>query len=283
METGSSWVETFRRAFVAALDTTATHAPGILFALVVIIAGWFAAKFARILVRRLVRGSSRLLQSVLPRAAAPAIGIPPGLTNLIGHTAFAVVFLLALAAALDLAGFDAAVVWFGRAAIHLPNIIAGLVIIVLGYLLGIFARDQVLLWLPDDVGTPGLALPRLTQYSVAGIALIVGLDQMGVDVRFLIALFIVLASSVCVGFSLAFALGAKTHVSNLIGTRAAGRQLVAGSVVRIAGFEGTLLEITHSHVALDTADGKVYLPGRLVDEVAVTIVPGPGGASRADG
>lgn len=275
METGSSWLESFRASLAAAIDATAAHAPGVLFAIVVLIAGWFLAKFARVVVRRLVRGSNRLLQNLVPKSRASQIGVPPGLTNLIGHVAFAVVLLLALAAALNLAGFEAAVAWFGRAAIHLPNVIAGFVIILLGYLLGVFVRDQVLLWLPDDIATPGLALPRLAQYTVAGIALIVGLDQMGVDVRFLIALFVVLASAVCIGFSLAFALGARAHVSNLIGTRAAARRVATGAAVRIDGIEGTVVEITHSHLALDTAEGLVYVPGRMIDEHTLTVTADP--------
>ena len=283
METETPWFESFLESLTAILDAAASRAPGILFAIILVVAGWYLAKLVRIAVRRLVRGSSRLLQSVLPRSAAASIGIPPGLTNLIGHAAFAVVFLLALAVAFDIAGFDAAVAWFSRVAIHLPNIIAGFVIVLLGYLLGVFVREQVSLWLPDDVVTPGLALPRLAQYTVAGIALIVGLDQMGVDVRFLIALFVVLASSVCIGFALAFALGAKGHVSNLIGTRAAARQISAGTVVSIDGVEGTVLEITHSHVAIETGEGKVFVPGRRVDEQILILRAGPQEAENRDG
>lgn len=271
MDSGSSWVTSFKQAFAAAFDATATYAPGILFAIVVLMVGWFLARLARIVARRLVRGSNRVLQSVMPRSAAQTIGVPPGLTNLIGHIAFAAVLILAIAVALDLAGYDAAVAWFTRATTYLPNVIAGLVIIVLGYLLGIVVRDQVALWLPDDAAAASLVLPKLSQYSVAGITLVVGLDQMGVDVRFLIALFVVLTAAVSIGFATAFALGARRHVRNLIGARMASRELATGMVVQINGIRGTVLEVTQTYIVLDAVDGKVLVPGSMADEQTIRI------------
>ena len=271
MDSGSSWVASFRQAFVAAFDATASYAPGILFAIVVLVVGWFLARLVRILARRLVRGANRVIQSILPRSAAQTIGVPPGLTNLIGHIAFAAVFILALGMALDLAGYDAAVAWFTRVAAYLPNVIAGLVIIVLGYLLGILVRDQIALWLPDDAAAANLVLPKLGLYSVAGIALVVGLDQMGVDVRFLIALFVVVTAAASIGFATAFALGARMHVRNLIGTRAARRELTTGMVVEINGIKGTVLEVSQTYIVLDTDAGKVLVPGYMANEYAITI------------
>jgi hypothetical protein len=45
-----------------------------------------------------------------------------------------------------------------------------------------------------------------------------------------------------------------------------------GSRIRVAGFEGRILAMTPQSVILETADGRVTLPGRIFSEEPVVLV-----------
>jgi hypothetical protein len=82
----------------------------------------------------------------------------------------------------------------------------------------------------------------------------------------------VIVGGVVIGLSGAYALGARQFVGNLIGARSARHALGAGLRVRIGDVEGIVLEITATHIALDTAAGKLLVPARVIDEQQILII-----------
>jgi small-conductance mechanosensitive channel len=113
------------------------------------------------------------------------------------------------------------------------------------------------------------------QYVVVATATIVALDQVGIDVALLIALAVALTAAVLIALAVAFALGARSHVSNLVGIRAARDQLATGMRIQIGDVEGEIVEISASQVALETPRGKVLVPGRMLDEAIVCLLTSP--------
>ncbi|MEO1253237.1 MAG: hypothetical protein AAFW81_12940, partial [Pseudomonadota bacterium] len=113
---------------------------------------------------------------------------------------------------------------------------------------------------------------KFAQGGIFITALIIGLDQIGVDVTFLVALFAVSAGAIFVGFSIAFGLGARDYVSNLIGARTARQKIRPGTMLRVGDIEGEVLEITQTQIALDTADGRTLVPARITEESMIVIV-----------
>lgn len=261
-----------------AAATVLETAPGLLFAALILVAGWLAARLARAGVHKLANSSNRLLQNLSRRESATP-PVSSGIEKLCGNLAFAIVLFLSFTVALQVAGFSALFDWFRGAAALLPNVVVGAVIIVGAYLLGVVAREQIATRMPDADARRRAPLPRAVQFSVVAIGVIVGLDQMGVDVGLLVVVVGVLAAAVAVAFAVAFALGATVYVRNLIGARVAGRELSPGLRVRIDGIEGTVLEVTATQIALDTDDGRVLLPAQMALEHVVVISTG---AARAD-
>ena len=73
---------------------------------------------------------------------------------------------------------------------------------------------------------------------------------------------------------LAFALGARGYVANLV----ARRELDAyreGDTLRIDGVEGTVAALRRTGIVLATADGLVAIPAARFTEALVTRVTGP--------
>lgn len=280
---GSSWLDSLRDAIVSAADAIAVNAPGLLLAVLVLVAGWIVARLARAGTHKLANISNRLVQNVVHRGAVPTPAVPSGMSKLAGNVAFAVILFLSLTIALEVAGFSALFDWFRGAAALLPNVVIGTVIIVVGYLLGVVAADQVRLRLPAD-DRPHSPLPGVAQFGIAGIATIVGLDQMGLDVALLVVVTAVFAAAVSISFAVAFSLGARDYVRNLIGAKVVGRQLAPGVRVKINGVEGTVLEITATQIALDNEEGRVLVPAYMaLDHIVVIDTAGAAGTAEGDG
>lgn len=173
---------------------------------------------------------------------------------------------LALALALRTLGTGRLFTWLDLPLSYLPRILVGLFIIGAGHILGVLAR-QLLARLRGARDRSNL-LPRLTQAAILVIALMTGLQHMGLDVSFIGQLLILLVGAGIGGLALAFALGARRYVANLIAHSTAARYN-PGDYIRIGDMEGTIIEIHRTGVDLVTNEGVVTVPAALFAEQPV--------------
>lgn len=141
-------------------------------------------------------------------------------------------------------------------------------ILVTGHILGALTRT---LLRGFSRGSELAALPQIAYVAIAGIALLVALSHLGLDVSFITQLILVFFAVFFTGLALAFALGAKTLVANL----AAGGELMnfkPGDRIRVDGIEGTVLEIHRTGAVLSTEEGLARIPARKFSELTVTIL-----------
>jgi hypothetical protein len=246
--------------------------PALAASILILITGWVLALILRAAMRRLANNANRLLDRAFQRGALSNLRVSPGAAAVFGEIVFWIILFLTLAIAARVAGFAAVSGWLSQIATHLPNLIVGAAIIVVGYVVSVMIGEQVAAAARAARASQSALMGRLVQGAVFVTTLITGLAQIGVDVTFLIALFSVAIGAVCIGFSIAFGLGAREHVSDLIGARAARRELRAGQTIEIGDTRGEVVEITSTHIALDTARGKALVPARLAAALGVLIV-----------
>ncbi|MFP3942834.1 MAG: mechanosensitive ion channel family protein [Alphaproteobacteria bacterium] len=283
MEEAASWSSAVENVVSKALSQALSYAPSLLAALLILIAGWLLGRLARVAARRLSRDANRILDRLFRRGALAGARFSPATVAVLGEVVFWVVIFLAVTVAARVAGFDAISVWLDRIAAQLPNLVVGAVIIVAGYFVSVLAGEQVTTAARSARAGQSVLLGRLAQGAIFVTALIIGLDQIGVDVTFLIALFAAAIGAIFVGFSIAFGMGARCYVSNLIGARSARRELAPGTALQIGRIEGNLLEITATHLALETAQGRVLIPARTIDQRIVSMPAAGPDAEAEDG
>ena len=246
--------------------------PGLASAILVFVLGWAIARLARSAVRRLALASNHLLSRVFPRGVLAGTRVSTGAATLLGEVVFWLVLLVTLTVAARVAGLASVTGWLERVTAHLPNLIAGVAVFITGYFLAVYVREQLAPASAAATSPQQVLLARLAQAGVVGIALIVGLDQVGIEVAVLVGLAVAVVATLGIGFAVAFAYGARAHVSNLIGARVAREQLSEGLRVRIGDVEGEVLEVTATQIALDTDAGKALLPASCVDDGPVIIL-----------
>ncbi len=272
MESDNSPSGSYLDAVWDRIQAGADYFPSLLGAILLLLLGWIVARLARHWIKRLAGASNSFLERSFPSGILAQARISDLAGAVLGEIVFWIVLLISVTIAAGIAGLSAIAEWLDRITAHLPNLVAGITIIVIGYFLSVYVREQVAPREGSGARTQNRLIGRLVQGLVVSTALIVGLDQVGIDVALLVALFVVTVGAMLGGLAAAFALGARSHVSNLVGARSARRHLGAGVRVRIDDIEGEVLEITSTQVALTTEHGKVLLPGRFLDEKTVTII-----------
>lgn len=179
---------------------------------------------------------------------------------------FWLVTLVALLLALRTLGMGRVFIWLDVPLGYLPRIVIGLVIIGAAHLLGIFAR--LLLTRLRGETAEGALLPRTAQTVVLIIGLMTGLQHMGLDVSFIGQLLILLLAAGLGGLALAFAIGARRYVANLVAHAIVARYS-PGDVIRIHDIEGVVIEIHRTGVDISTEEGVVTLPAAMFAEQPV--------------
>ena len=275
MESTRSWVSDLFATLGDQAREGISYLPNVLGAVLVLVLGWLLARLVRRAASGLMLASNRLLKRTFPSGILSGARLSPLTGTFIGELLFWSILLIAVTVAARVAGFNTVSEWLSRITTNLPNIIAAVVIVVIGFLISIFVREQL-------VSNAGLGarsrqnalLGKLAQAAIVSVAFIVGLDQLGIDVLLLTALIVVAAAALSITFGVSVALGTRSYMRNLIGARTARASLATGLHIRIGSVEGQVLEITATQIAIETEQGKVLVPGSYFDEqVTVILTP----------
>ena len=237
-----------------------TYLPVVLSAIAVLLIGWLLAHLIRGLVRRALESMDWLFARLMPRSTGRSETLTRATSRAISTVVFWIVLLVFAATALRILGGSLFERWTENLLAYLPSAIGGVIIIVIGFTGGTLARhilEQASVGL--GVGQSSL-LGRLAQAVIVISCIVIGIDQLGVNVNFLIQLTTVTAAAVFGGIALVFALGTRQHLANLIGAHYARKHYAPGDHVRVGAFEGRIVEITDGCVFLETEHGDVSVP-----------------------
>ncbi len=275
MESIAEAVENMGHRTAELASLFAENLPGLLGALLLLLAGWLLARLARSAAWRFGDRLNRSLDRLLRTDRTARLRVSPALVRLAGNVAFWVIVLFFVTLAAELAGFKSVTAWLSGIVAFLPTLFFGVLIILAGYLIGLLVRDL----LADALASANIPqrelIARLAQAATFLTAIVLGIHQVGIDVTFITTIIGVVVGTVLLGFSIAFGLGARGLVANLIGLRYVKRYLEPGSRTRICNIEGEILEFTPVGVVVATREGRTHIPARLFnDEVSVLMTPG---------
>jgi hypothetical protein len=229
-----------------------------------LLVGWLLARLLRVWV---ARGVARLggLIGARPRdtATRPA-GVDPG--TLLGSVVYWGVLLVFVTAATDALGLPLLAAWLSAASNHLPRVLLAVLIVIAGFVGGALARDAVRAAARAAGFAREALLGRLVQGLIVVVALITALDHVRVDIAFLTATLLIAVGALTGSVALAFALGARTAVSNIIACHYLQQTHRMGQLVRLGAVEGRIVEFTSGAVILEGPDGRVLVPAKVFSE-----------------
>lgn len=272
------------------LETQLEHAqawseanvPAAVLAVGVLLLGYLVALFFRMLATRLLRRWSAGLVGVVERMShRRGVAMPidqAEAENLVisvtSRIVFWLVFAIFLATATTVVGVPVVSTWFAGFAAYLPRVLAAVAVMLLGMLAGHVTRILVLSAAASAGLTYARTLAHTMQVAVILIAAVIAIDQLGVEVTILIVLGSIVVGAVLGGAALAFGLGARGAVQNLVACHYLARTYRVGHRIRIEGFEGRIVAIQPTAVILETGEGRVSIPAHLFGDRPSTLLSG---------
>ncbi len=185
---------------------------------------------------------------------------------LAGGLAFWVTLAISVAASIETLGMPSVSGLVSSAARYLPRILAAALTVFIGMLAGDFVQARV-----RRLGAQaGLSRADVVGRGLRGItialAVIIAIEQLDVGSEI-----ILYGLAICMGAafgaaSLAFGLGARTAVGNIIAVHYLRKSYRVGDAVRIASIEGEIAAITRTAVLLETPEGRVEVPASKFSE-----------------
>lgn len=263
------WLAGFRNA----AENIGTFLPAILGAAILVLAGWLLGRFLAWLARRGAHGTiKRLGGRPELRGALESSGAAAQVPGVMAGFVFWVVFVFFIAAAMETLGLPVVTASLSRIAYYLPNVLAALVILFVGVITGKLLGSAV----TRATSSTGMALGPMIGATVRGtvilVAAVVAIEQVGIKADLLVIIVAVVVGSVLAGAGLAFGLGARTAVSNIIASHYVAQAYRVGQTVRVAGVEGRIVETTPTAIFVAAPEGRVMIPAKSFSEHTSVLV-----------
>ena len=272
MDNMTRWWGAFEQSFSDTFVRIAEYLPVLVAALAVMLLGWIVARIARAIFIRSGGALSRLVERLGRPMSSSRMRLSRHVVTLIANVIFWAVILLSATAAANVAGLDAFSIWLNQLISYLPTLLAGILIALAGYLVSALVRDLVSTAL-DSVGRRENELAGVAaQAAVLVTAAVIGLDQIGIDVTLLIILVAILLGGALLSLAVAFGLGAKDFVGNLIAAQQAHGLFEPGDRARFGELEGRVIEIGTTTIVLVNEHGRHFVPASLCQRQATAVV-----------
>lgn len=252
------------------LDNAVEFLPRLFMALLVVATGYILAQIVKRLIRRFILYLDSRLQQ---RLSGTMLDVDlKSSSSFISGTFFWVILVVALLICVQVLGLEFLGAWLDRAIAYLPNVLVAVIIVFVGTISGRLLGDLAKSAASGTGIANGEHLRRVVRYLLLFISIVIALDQLGIDIVFLKDIFIIVVAALLFGASLAFALGAKTSVSNILGAYYIRKTHQVGTRIRFGDIEGTIVKITDYAVSVETDNGLKVIPAKKFNENDVTVV-----------
>ncbi|MCE9684897.1 mechanosensitive ion channel [Shewanella sp. AS16] len=268
------WHNALAVSYEQLLGYLVAYVPQVVGALFLLLLGWLIAWGLSRLTTSLLLLLHKFLDGFLTKLIpAKSLDIKPRQIRIMGKSVFWVVMLFFFAAATSSLGMDFIATWLQLLLGYLPRLLAAGIIIISGYFIGSMAGTMAM----ANAGPSGFRqtyrIGTVIKIVIVSIAIVVGIEQLGINIQFFTTLVLVLLSTLSAGIALAYGLGCAELVKNLVGAKQARKHFRLGECIAIAGIRGELVEISATMLILDTSQGRAVVPAKLCLEAQASIVP----------
>ncbi len=266
------WRDALAGVLEQTLTQLGTYMPSVPGAYLMLFVGWIEAHLLRSTAVRMTQFGERTLARLSSKGGASPSRLPNASAKILGSVVFWVVVLFFLTAATQLLGLHTFSAWLSRVVDYLPTIFAGALIIIAGFLFSRLAREVVEAAAVSASERQRALVGRVVQVAILVTAILVGAEQVGIRVTFLVILAAAAGIALVGAVALSLSLGARDYVANLIGAHYLARRYSVGQQIRVAGFEGRILELTDTAVILETEAGRASLPAKVYNEQPIVLL-----------
>ena len=250
----------------------ATNQPRLFTALALIAVGAVLAVLLRAVSVRLVIAIERAMPGHDFRTSFAGITRERHAAHIVGAVAFWAVLLFFLGTAADALGLPLLSEAVATLSAFVPRVLGAALILVIGLMIGNVARGTAMVAATRTGTAFAPALGQIVRIVIIAASTMIAVAELGVDITLLTATFSVALAAMLGGFAIAFGLGARTAISNIIGSHYLRESYEVGQLVRVGGIEGTIAELTSTAVMLNVPDGRMAIPAKQFSEMPSMLV-----------
>jgi small-conductance mechanosensitive channel len=254
------------QSFSNLAETIIAAVPKVAMGLLLVIGGLLAAK----IIERAVRYAltkvrfDALVGKVGIDRALQRIGLRQELTVVIPRLTYFLVLLLLAKTAVDALGLVAISDAIGAFFAYLPNIVAALLLLILGSALGQFAGQTVSQSAADSGIEFAPALGKLVSGLVLFVCAMMAIAQLKIDTDIVRIVASFVLGGAALAFGLSFGLGTRDIVRNVAAGFYARKLLVVGQTLELAGQQGVLKAITATHIVIESEGRETTISNETI-------------------
>lgn len=265
---GSAVVEAVEKIFGGLI----TFLPQLLGAFLLVFVGWLVARLLRMLTIRLARGFVSFARSLGFHQALGSSSTRESTAAIFGAVVFWAVILVFVTVATNLLGFTLFSSWLDELVGYLPRLLSAAITIFVGIIIANLVRDAVVALAQAIPAAQRKTLGRAAQVLTMTTMVVIGVNQVGIDVTLVNTIFAVVIAAFLGGLSVAFGFGARTFVSNLLGIRYLGNEVRVGQRIRVDDVDGVIVDVTQTSIFVETSEGRVQIPGKFFSEKPTRLI-----------
>jgi hypothetical protein len=192
--------------------------PKLLAVLVILFFGWIVAKFVRSAVKRLLQlmQFDEFAQKSGLEAFMNSGNFHVTLSGIISQVIYWLVILLFVITGANALELTAVAQLLQQLAGYLPHIIVAILVIVFGTLLARFINRLVFAWLHSIKFEHDLMVSTSAEYVIQILAIFIALEQLGIGMELIHALFVIVFGAIFLALAIAFGLGGKEWAAKVI-------------------------------------------------------------------
>ncbi len=258
--------------------------PNLINGLIILIVGYLIARVVRWLLSKILLRVrfDPLVERTGITGALRGLGVKTPLSTILAQTVFALLLLSFLITATRLMGLEAVATLLERLLNFLPNIIAALIVFLLGGIAAQFTGNLVAALVTSGGLSYGTRLGRLAQYLISVFVVIFALGVLGLDTSILVTALTIALAAFGLAIGLGLGLGARTIVQHVLAGYYLRQRFGLGQRIVLAQIEGEVTGIGGVNTVVSTNEGTTVVPNTILLESVVRAMSPTSGDSTTE-
>ncbi|PQJ81320.1 mechanosensitive ion channel family protein [Polaribacter glomeratus] len=234
--------------------------PNMLVSLIVLAIGYIIARLVKSLVAYFFRYLGKLVSRKFSNQNFTQAG------SFLGTAFFWLIIFSSILLITDILGLTILTNWFQSIIQYIPNILAAILIVFVSIMLGNLVSDLIASFSKRKGFQYSITLVRFIRFLLLSVAIIIALDQIGIEISLLIDIIDIAFAALLFGAALAFGLGARTSISNILACYYVRKRYKEGDEVQIGKTRGKIIKIDTTTVILENEIGELTIPAKEFNE-----------------
>ncbi len=255
-----------------------TFVPKLLGALLIIVVGYIVTRLITTILKRLLQliGVDKLGARLQQIDVIGRAGVEISLSAMVAQILYYFMMLVILVAATDVIGLEVVSKLVGSAIEYIPNLIAAIVILVIGAIVADMLRELTTVTCRSfGISAAGM-IGSIVFWFVFVAILVTALGQAQLETDFVVINLSILLAGLSLAFALAYGLAARPLMSGFLAQFYNRGKINVGDRIRVNGIEGLIVSIDRASFTLESNGETAIVPlSKLQTETVRILEKGP--------